>query len=358
MRKTRILVLNPGSTSTKLALFNDDQVQYAESLSHQPADLEACGSIIDQYDLRKKAILKFLSAKNTALTSLAAVVGRGGLTKPLSGGTYSINERMLEDLKSAKWGEHASNLGPILAYELAQEAGGIPAFTVDPVVVDELDDVARISGLPELPRRSKFHALNQKAVARRAAKALTRSYSELNLIVAHMGGGISVGAHKMGRVVDVNNALDGEGPMSPERSGTLPVGDLVRLCYSGRFTQENIMRMIKGCGGLMAHLGTTDTREVQKRALTGDKNAELVFRALAYQVAKSICALAAVFSGKLDAIVLTGGMAHSELLTGWVKERVGFLAPVVIYPGESEMEALAQGALRVLTKEEVPQVYA
>ena len=264
---------------------------------------------------------------------------------------------MVEDLKSAKWGEHASNLGPILAYELAQEAGGIPAFTVDPVVVDELDDVARISGLPELPRQSKFHALNQKAVARRAAKALARPYQELNLIVAHMGGGISIGAHKMGRVVDVNNALDGEGPMTPERSGTLPVGDLVRLCYSGRFTYEEIMRMVKGSGGFMAHLGTIDTREVQERAMAGDKEAELIFRALAYQVAKNIGALTATFGGKLDAIVLTGGMAHSELLTTWIKERVDFLAPVLVYPGESEMEALAQGALRVLNQEETARKY-
>jgi len=353
-----ILVLNPGSTSTKLALFADDQLLMAENLSHPPAELEACGSVINQYGLRKKAVLDFLSKKNIALSSLSAVVGRGGLTKPLAGGTYQINERMLADLRSAKWGEHASNLGPILAYDLAQEAGGIPAFTVDPVVVDELDEVARISGLPELPRRSKFHALNQKAAARQAAKALARPYQELNLIVAHMGGGISVGAHKRGRVVDVNNALDGEGPMSPERSGTLPVGDLVRLCYSDRFTFQDVMRMVKGRGGLMAHLGTTDTREVQRRVEKGDEQAELVFRALAYQVAKSICALTAVFKDRPHAIVLTGGMAHSELLISWIKERVEFLAPVLVYPGEGEMEALAQGALRVLNQEERPQIYA
>jgi butyrate kinase len=263
----------------------------------------------------------------------------------------------LADLKSAKWGDHASNLGPILAYELAQEAGGIPAFTVDPVVVDELDDLARISGLPQLPRRSKFHALNQKAAARRAAKALACSYQELNLIVAHMGGGISIGAHKQGRVVDVNNALDGDGPMSPERSGTLPAGDLIRLCYSGRFTFQEMMRMVNGRGGLMAHLGTTNTKEIQQRVQAGDKKAELVFKALAYQVAKSICALVAILGNKPDAIVLTGGMAHSEMLTGWIKERVGFLAPVLVYPGEGEMEALAQGALRILNQKETPQVY-
>lgn len=328
-----------------------------ENLSHPPDELEGCGSVVNQYSLRKKAVLEFLAKKNTALSALAAVVARGGLTKPLTGGTYKINERMLADLKSAKWGDHASNLGPILAYELAQEAGGIPAFTVDPVVVDELDDLARISGLPQLPRRSKFHALNQKAAARRAAKALACSYQELNLIVAHMGGGISIGAHKQGRVVDVNNALDGDGPMSPERSGTLPAGDLIRLCYSGRFTFQEMMRMVNGRGGLMAHLGTTNTKEIQQRVQAGDKKAELVFKALAYQVAKSICALVAILGNKPDAIVLTGGMAHSEMLTGWIKERVGFLAPVLVYPGEGEMEALAQGALRILNQKETPQVY-
>lgn len=354
----RILVLNPGSTSTKLALFDGNQLVMAENLSHLAAELEACGSVMNQYNLRKEAVLDFLLTKNIALSLLIAIVGRGGLTKPLAGGTYQINERMLEDLRSGKWGEHASNLGPILAYELAQEAGGIPAFIVDPVVVDELDEVARISGLPELPRCSKFHALNQKAAARRAAKALTRSYQELNLIVAHMGGGISVGAHKRGRVVDVNNALDGEGPMSPERSGTLPVGDLIRFCYSGsRLTFQDMMRMVKGRGGLMAHLGTTDTREVERRVQEGDEQAELVFKALAYQVAKSICALTAVFGSKPDAIVLTGGMAHSKMLIGWIKERVEFLAPVLIYPGEGEMEALAQGALRILNQEEQVQIY-
>lgn len=349
--------MNPGSTSTKLALFGNDQLLFTKNLAHQPADLEACGSVINQHSLRKKAILAMLAAEDIKLASLTAVVGRGGLSKPLTGGTYMVNQRLVEDLKSARWGEHASNLGPILAYELAHEAGGIPAFTVDPVVVDELSDLARISGLPELPRQSKFHALNQKAVARRAAKALACSYTELNLIVAHLGGGISIGAHQKGSVVDVNNALDGEGPMTPERSGTLPVGDLVRLCFSGRFTEQEVMRMVKGSGGLRAHLGTTDAREVENRVRMGDKKAELIFRALAYQVAKSICALAATFNGKLDAVVLTGGMAHSELLTAWIKERVSFLAPVLVYPGESEMEALAQGALRVLNGEETAREY-
>jgi butyrate kinase len=338
-------------------LFVNNQSLFTENIAHRATELEACGPITKQYSLRKKAILDKVATKNISLSSLAAIVGRGGLTKPLTGGTYLVNQRMVEDLKSAKWGDHASNLGPVLAYELARESGGIPAFTVDPVVVDELDDLARLSGLPGLPRQSKFHALNQKAVARRAAKALARPYEELNLIVAHMGGGISIGAHKKGLVVDVNNALDGEGPMTPERSGTLPVGDLVRLCYSGRYSKTELLRMVKGSGGLRAHLGTTDARKVEEMIKNGDKKAELVFQALAYQVAKNICALMATFSGKVDAIALTGGMANSQLLTVWIKSQVDFLAPVLVYPGESEMEALAQGALRVLRGEEMAREY-
>jgi len=354
----RILAINPGSTSTKLGLYEDRQALFTETLAHNPAELAGYRTVLEQHAFRKEAVLRFLAGKDTPLSSLAAVVGRGGLTKPLSGGTYLVNQAMLDDLRAAERGEHAANLGPFLASELAQAAGGIPAFVVDPVVVDELDDVARLSGLPELPRESKFHALNQKAVARRAAKALGRSYQEVNLVVAHLGGGISIGAHRKGRVVDVNNALDGEGPMSPERSGTLPAGALVHLCFSGRFTEAQVRRKIIGCGGLMAHLGTTDAREVEKRIQAGDAHAKLVFQAMAYQVAKGIAALGAVFSGEVDAVVLTGGLANSELLTGWIKERVAFLAPVLIYPGEGELEALALGAWRVLVGEEEAKVYA
>ncbi|HHY93276.1 MAG TPA: butyrate kinase [Firmicutes bacterium] len=352
-----ILAINPGSTSTKLGLYEDRQSLCTETLFHSPAELAGFRTVTDQQVLRKEAVLRFLASKNTALTALAAVVGRGGLTKPVSGGTYLINAAMLQDVREGRYGEHAANLGPVLAYEIACAAGGIPAFVVDPVVVDELDDLARVSGLPELPRESKFHALNQKAVARRAARALGQTYENVNLIVAHLGGGISIGAHRKGRVVDVNNALDGEGPMTPERSGTLPAGGLVRLCYSGRFTQAEILRKLKGQGGLMAHLGTTDAREVEARIQEGDPHAKLVFQALAYQVAKGIAALGAVFGGEVDAVVLTGGLAHSELLNGWIKERVSFLAPVMVYPGEGELDALAQGAWRVLAGEEKAKVY-
>jgi butyrate kinase len=352
-----ILAVNHGPTSTKLALFERAQILFSETLTHSPEELSAYSSIAEQYPLRKEAILKFLSTRNVRASSLAAVVGRGGLTKPLSGGTYLVNEQMLLDLASAVHGEHASNLGPRLAWELAQVAGGIPAFIVDPVVVDELDDIARLTGMPELTRQSKFHALNQKAVGRRAARALGRKYIEVNIIVAHLGGGISIGAHKQGRVVDVNNALDGEGPMSPERSSTVPAGDLVRLCFSGRLSQREILRKLTGSGGLEAHLGTTDALKVEQRIRSGDTHALVVYQALAYQVAKGIAALAAVFCGEVDAVVLTGGLAHSELLIGWIKDRVSFLAPVMVYPGEGELETLAQGALRVLSGEETPKVY-
>nr|WP_250160247.1 butyrate kinase [Caloranaerobacter azorensis] len=290
------------------------------------------------------------------LTKLSAVVGRGGLLKPIAGGTYKVNERMLEDLKVGVLGEHASNLGGILAHEIASQLN-IPAFIVDPVVVDEMEDVARISGMPELERKSIFHALNQKAVARRAAKELGKAYNEVNLIVAHLGGGISVGAHKNGRVIDVNNALDGEGPFSPERTGGLPVGDLVKLCFSGKYTLAEMKKKIKGNGGLVAYLGTNDAREVVKMIENGDKKAELVYKAMAYQVAKEIGSLAAVLEGKVDGIILTGGIAYDKRFTKWIIDRVSFISKVFVYPGEDEMIALAEGGLRVLRGEEEAKVY-
>ena len=264
---------------------------------------------------------------------------------------------MVSDLKAAQMGEHASNLGGMIAQEIAHQLN-IPAFIVDPVVVDELEPVARISGMPEIARVSIFHALNQKAVARRYSKEIDRPYDELNLIVAHLGGGISVGAHEKGRVVDVNNALDGEGPFSPERTGGLPVGDLAKLCYSGKYTHADIKKMIKGKGGLVAYLGSNDGREVVKMIENGDENAKLIFEAMAYQVAKEIGSCATVLKGKVDAIILTGGLAYGEMLTTWIKNRVSFISDVVIYAGEDEMSALALGGLRVLRKEEEAQIYS
>ncbi|MCG0275575.1 MAG: butyrate kinase [Thermosediminibacteraceae bacterium] len=351
-----ILAINPGSTSTKIAVFENEDLVFEEKIAHSSEELSKFDSITAQYPFRKKLILEVIKQKSYNLSGLKAVVGRGGLLKPLEGGTYAVNDRMLEDLKNGTYGEHASNLGGIIAYEIGQELG-IPAFIVDPVVVDELEPVARITGLPEIKRRSVFHALNQKAVARRLAKDLGKSYEELNLIVAHLGGGITVGAHKKGRVIEVNNGLDGEGPFSPERAGRLPAMDFARLIISKNLSIKEIKKMLAGNGGLVAHFGTNDAREIKKMIQEGNEEAKLVYEAMAYQVAKEIGACAAVLCGKVDAVILTGGLAHDEMLVNWIKERISFIAPVYIYPGEDELKALAEGALRVLSGEEKPKEY-
>ncbi len=353
----KIFVINPGSTSTKIALFDDTSCLWADTQRYETDVLERFGTIMEQEQFRFDEIMKVLVSKNVAPSDLSAVVGRGGLMKPIRGGTYLVNGPMLEDLKNMTYGSHASNLGAPLAIRFATAAGDIPAFIVDPVVVDELADEARISGLPEIPRISIFHALNQKAVARRAAVELKKTVEECNLVVAHMGGGVSVGAHEKGRVVDVNNALDGEGPMSPERSGSLPVGGLTGLCFSGKHTLKEIQKMINGKGGLVAHLGTNDLREVEKRIVDGDAKATLVFDAMALQIAKEIGSCAAVLKGVVDAIVLTGGLAHSEKLCERIRSCVQFIAPVLRYPGEDEMQALAEGGYRVLQSQEAPLKY-
>ncbi|HWI64454.1 MAG TPA: butyrate kinase [Symbiobacteriaceae bacterium] len=354
----RLLIINPGSTSTKIAVFEDEQLTFKEDLRHSAEELAKFPRVYDQYAYRKDMILQWLVSVGVAPASLSAVVGRGGLLRPIPGGTYRVNERMLADLKAGLQGEHASNLGAALAWEIAHAAGDKPAFIVDPVVVDELEPVARISGLPTMPRRSIFHALNQKAVARRAAKELGRPYDELNLIVVHLGGGVSVGAHGKGRVVDVNNALDGEGPMSPERAGSLQSLSLVHLCYSWRYTLPEISKMAVGKGGFVAHLKTNDAREVENRALGGtDAKAETVFKAMAYQVAKEIGRCAVALHGKVDRIILTGGLARAKPLVQWITESTQWIAPILVYPGEDEMTALNEGALRVLKGEEEPKEY-
>lgn len=352
----RLLIINPGSTSTKIAIFDNEKPVLETTLRHSNEELAPYKSILEQFEFRKNVILDTLNQNGINITKLSAVVGRGGLLKPMEGGTYKVNGTMLEDLKIAAMGQHASNLGAIIANQIAEQLN-IPAFIVDPVVVDEMHEVARISGMPELPRISIFHALNQKAVARRAAKDLGKAYEELNLIVAHLGGGISVGAHQNGRVIDVNNALDGEGPFSPERTGTLPVGGLMKLCYSGKYTIEELKKMVVGKGGLVAYLGTNDGRTVQAMVEGGNKEAELVYKAMAYQVAKEIGACAAVLEGKVDAICITGGLAYDKMLVGWIKERVDFIGDVRVYPGEDEMIALAEGGLRVLRQEEQAKEY-
>ncbi|KAB3527189.1 butyrate kinase [Alkaliphilus serpentinus] len=352
----RILTINPGSTSTKIAIFDNEKPVFEEVLRHSSEEIGQYKTIFDQYEFRKNVILEALNEKGMNLTKLDAVVGRGGLLKPIKGGTYTVDENMLKDLKVGVLGQHASNLGGVLAYEIATQLN-IPSFIVDPVVVDEMDDVARISGMPEIERKSIFHALNQKAVARRAAKDFGKKYDEINLIVAHLGGGVSVGAHEKGRVIDVNNALDGEGPFSPERSGGLPVGDLAKLCFSGKYTHADIKKMITGKGGLVAYLGTNDARDVENMIKGGNKEADLIYKAMAYQVSKEIGSCAAVLKGKVDAIILTGGIAYDKTFTGWIKDSISFISQVLIYPGEDEMIALAEGGLRVLRGEEAAKVY-
>ena len=357
MSPYRILAINPGSTSTKIAIFDDEKPLFEEVLRHSSETIASFDSIFDQYLFRKEAILETLNQKDINITRLAAVVGRGGLLHPMPGGTYTVNQQMLEDLKKGIQGQHASNLGGVLAYEIAAQLN-IPSFIVDPVVVDELAPQARYSGVPEMPRRSIFHALNQKAVGRRGAKDLGMAYDKCRLIIAHLGGGISVGAHDQGKAVDVNNALDGDGPFSPERAGGIPAGELIRGCYSGKYTQQEMTRKLVGQGGLVAYLNTNDGREVVSRIQQGDKEAESVYRAMAYQIAKEIGSCAVVLKGKIDAIVLTGGLAYDELLTGWIREQVDFLGRVMVYPGEDEMIALTEGALRILRGEEKARTYA
>ncbi|MDN5364490.1 MAG: butyrate kinase [Eubacteriales bacterium] len=355
MRDFRLLVINPGSTSTKLAEFYGEEAVWQATVRHRAEELQKFAKIIDQLDYRFEMIEEFLREKRVDPGEMDAYAARGGILRPLPGGTYAVDEVMLADLRNGTYGYHASNLGALIAHRFSVRYGK-PAYIVDPVTVDEMDDVARVTGLPEISRVSIFHALNQKAVARRVAAELGRPYRELNLIVAHLGGGISIGAHRRGRVVDVNNAVTGDGPFSPERAGGLPVGGLVDLCFSG-YTKEEVMRRLVGGGGLVAHLGTSDATEVEGRIAAGDEKAKLVYQAMAYQVAKAIGASAVVLEGRVDAIVLTGGLAHSAMLTDYIRRRVEFIAPIRIYPGEEEMRALAEGVLRVLLGEEEARRY-
>ena len=354
----KILVINPGSTSTKIALFEDGVQQWEDTQRYDSDVIGSFSSIAAQHDFRLAAIKEAVAKHGTQLSELDAVVGRGGLMKPIVSGTYAVNDAMLEDLNTGRWGAHASNLGAGLAQSLAREGGCGKAFIVDPVVVDELMDVARITGLPEIERRSVFHALNQKAIARRAAAELGKKYEECRLIVAHMGGGITVGAHDLGRVIDVTNGIDGEGAFSPERSGALPAGSVAALCFSGKYTKEEVKKLLNGKGGLVAHLGTNDMREVCRRVEAGDEHAQLIFRAQAYQVAREIGARAVTLKGHVDAIVLTGGLAYSEAFDKEIAQWVNFIAPIKVYPGEDELRALAEGGARVLTGAEEAKVYA
>ncbi len=352
----KLLIINPGSTSTKIGLYDGEKEIFVETLRHSSEEIAKYDSIFEQKGFRKDVIMNVLKENNFDVNTLDAVVGRGGMLKPIDGGTYEVNESLLNDLKIGVQGEHASNLGGILANEIAKEVG-IKAFIVDPVVVDELDLVARISGVPDLPRKSKFHALNQKAVAKRFGKESKIGYENLNLIVVHMGGGVSVGAHKNGRVIDVNNALDGDGPFSPERAGSVPVGDLIKMCFSGEYTQDEVYKKIVGKGGYVAYLKTNDARDVLRQKEEGNKFAELIYNAFIYQVSKSIGEMATVLKGKVDSIILTGGIAYSPIVVNDIKERVDWISNVAVYPGEDELLALAQGTIRVLNGEEELKIY-
>lgn len=350
------LIINPGSTSTKIGVFEDETLLFEETLRHSTEEIAQYASIVDQKDFRKQIILDLLAKKNFDMNSLQVIVGRGGMLKPIPGGTYAVSDELLEDLKIGRQGQHASNLGGILAREIGDSIG-VPSYIVDPVVVDELMPIARYSGVPELPRTSVFHALNQKAVAKRYAKEKGAAYESLNLIVVHLGGGVSVGAHEKGRVIDVFNALDGDGAFSPERAGAVPSGALIKMCFSGQYTEKEVYKKILGGGGFNAYLGTNDMRDVAKMIADGDAHADEVREAFILQICKDIGSMACVLNGKVDQIIVTGGIAYNKEVVDKMKERAGFIAPFTVYPGEDELLALVQGALRVLNGEEEAKKY-
>ncbi len=356
LSKNRILAINPGATSTKIAVYQEESLLFKRTVEHSVQDLERFFRVFDQYQYRLDLVLEALKEENVSLDTLAAVVGRGGLLKPLAGGTYRVNEKMLEDLKKAERGEHASNLGAVMAANLADKLN-IPAFIVDPVSVDEMEPVARISGLADIQRISLSHALNMKAVARKVAAAMDKRYEDVNLVVVHLGTGVSVTPHKKGKMIDVNNAK-AEGPFSPDRCGGLPADQLVKLCFSGKYTYDELKEMLSSKGGFYSYFGTKDAREVEAMAAEGNQQANVVLEALAYQVSKEIGAMAAVLEGEVDRIVLTGGIAYSKRIVEDITRRVKFIAPIEILPGEEELESLALGALRVIKGEEEATLYS
>ena len=352
----KILVINPGSTSTKIAVYDNDVLSFDEVIRYRAEELNMFGSVMDQYKKRIEDIFEILARRGCLVSEFTAVIGRGGLLKPVEGGVYGVNDKMIADLIGTGKIPHACNLAAPMALEIAGIIG-VPAFIADPPVVDEFEEIARLSGLPEISRTVIFHALNHKAVAMRAAKVIGIRYEDASFIVCHLGSGTTVGAHRNGRVIDVNNALDGEGPFTPERCGGLPLLGLVEMCYSGLYSLEDIKKKLVGKGGLMAYLGTNSAVEVEKRIEAGDEYAHLIYEAMAYQTAKEIGAQATVLNGDVDAIIITGGVAHSKMLIEWIKARVGFIAPVIVYPGEDEMQALADACLRALRHEEEVKVY-
>lgn len=350
------LIINPGSTSTKIGVFEDETLLFEETLRHSTQEISQYASIVDQKDFRKDIIVNLLKEKNFDINSLDMVVGRGGMLKPIVSGTYTVSDTLLADLKVGVQGQHASNLGGILAREIADSIH-VPSYIVDPVVVDELMPTARYSGCADIPRVSIFHALNQKAVAKRYAKEVGKPYEDLRLIVVHMGGGVSVGAHENGKVIDVFNALDGDGAFSPERSGAVPNGALIKMCFSGEYTEKEVYSKMVGKGGMNSYLGTNDMRDVEKMCDEGDRHAIEVRDAFVLQMVKDIGAMACVLNGKIDRIILTGGIAYDKAVVAGIREKAEFLAPFTVYPGEDELLALVQGGLRVINGEEKAMEY-
>lgn len=352
----KVLAINPGSTSTKIALYDDERPLLEVTLRHKTEEIAQFPDIINQLDWRRGLILTALREKEFDIKQLAAVIGRGGLIRPIPAGVYEVNSRMRYDLRNAQM-KHACNLGGLLAAQIAHMAG-VKAYIADPPVVDEIDDAARITGMPMCPRKPIFHALNQKATARLHCDRIGIVYEKANLVVAHLGGGISVAAHKQGRVADVNNALDGDGPFAPERAGSLPAGEFADLCFSGRYTRREVQKMLAGQGGLVAHLGTNSMMQVSERIAQGDEKARLVAEAMCYGISKQIGAMAAAMCGRVDAVILTGGIAHNEFVVRYIEQHCSFIAPVSVYPGENELESLVANALVVLRGTIVPKVYA
>jgi butyrate kinase len=354
----KILAINPGSTSTKIAVFEEGKNVFQVTLRHSAEELKAFASVADQFAFRREVILSELQKANISLSEIGVAVGRGGIVKPIASGVYEVNEAMKADLLSAKYGEHASNLGALIADDIARSLPAARACIVDPVVVDELQDVARVTGLPIFSRRSIFHALNQKAIARTYAHEQGKKYEELNLIVAHLGGGISVGAHRKGKVVDVNNAIGGDGAFSPERTGTTPALQLLEACFGGKYSKAELSKMLVGSGGLVAHLNTNEAQKAVARAEQGDEQARLVVNAMSYQVGKEIGAAAAVLHGRVDAVLITGGIAYNAFVTSYIRQMVEFIAPVAVYPGEDEMLALAENVMQMLAGKLPLKTYA
>jgi butyrate kinase len=351
-----ILVINPGSISLKIAIYKNEKEIFSDTILNKTFVNNKSGNIDQEVRIYSELIVDSIKKEKFKISDIEAVVGRGGLIRPVKGGIYRVNKKMINDLSKGVMGKHPSNYGGLIADRIGKVIK-CNAYIIDPVVVDEMAPVAKISGMPRIERKSIFHALNQKAVARKVAKRIGKLYAESNIIIVHMGGGITAGCHKNGYVIDVNNGLDGEGPFSPERSGTVPAGDLVEVCFSGKYSSQQVKNMIKSRGGMLAYLGTNDLTIIEKRIKQGDKKARLIYQAMIYQICKEVGALSTVVNGMVDAIALTGGLAKSKEFVRLIKNKIKFIAPVYVYPGEFEMEAMASGALRILKGKEKAKKY-